>query len=449
VPAAPEPLTDRELTQLAVEWLGSYRVVVLAISGGADSTALLELVRSWRAEAAGQRPEICVATIDHGLRPQAAAEATQVAEAAARFGLPHHTLRWDGAGTSSAIQEAAREARYRLLGQLAAERAGGRPAAVVTGHHAGDQAETMLMRLARGSGLDGVSAMAGVRPLDAHARANVDLVRPFLAIPKARLIATLKAHRQSWSEDPSNQNAAYERVRVRLALAALEEAGITAAAMAHSAARLHRAKDALDTLMLALASEAVELNGGAFAAIRTAPFDSAPTELRLRLLQHLWSGFGAPGPPVRLAQLEDIEKRLSARAAVAATLAGAHIIRQDDRIVLTREPGRPGLPEMALAAGQTATWDGRYRVTAAIDAGSGLWVRPIPAQTLTALAAERRRRGEGLLPYPRNALLTLPSLWRGKTFLGVLHDAFGTRVKLPAAAAFTGTTTRSRSRLGV
>jgi tRNA(Ile)-lysidine synthetase-like protein len=229
------PVTPDE-ADLLFKSLARFRHVAIAVSGGSDSVALMALARAWSQRRGG--PELTALTVDHRLRPASAAEAVEVAGWAGRMGLTHHTLVWDGLKPDHGIQEAARQARYGLLVHWC--RANGADA-VALAHTLEDQAETVLMRLARGSGVDGLSGMSAVSQLE-----GVALLRPLLAIRKARLQATLEALDQPWIEDPSNRDERFERVRVRRALGVLEELGVTAEAIGRSAGRLGSARAALD-----------------------------------------------------------------------------------------------------------------------------------------------------------------------------------------------------------
>lgn len=204
----------------------------IAVSGGPDSLALLLL-------AAAARPgRIEAATVDHGLRPGARAEAEMVADLCRRIGVPHAilTARWERS-PETAIQERARGERYRLLGYWAEERG---LAAVVTAHHAEDQAETLLMRLARGAGVKGLAAM---RPRSVASGSHVRLARPLLGWRRSELEQICADAGVSPAHDPSNDDERFERVRVRRALG---EAGwLDASAVARSAANLAEADDAL------------------------------------------------------------------------------------------------------------------------------------------------------------------------------------------------------------
>ena len=176
-PPPDDTLSDDGLERLFAS-LDQASGIVAAVSGGPDSMALMHLLARWRATA--ERPPVLVATIDHGLRPEAADEAAFVAREAAALGLPHRILAWTGDKPSAGIQEAAREARYRLLVAHAREEGASH---LVTAHTLDDQAETVLMRLSRGSGLSG---LAGMRP--ETDRQGIRHARPLLDWPKARLL---------------------------------------------------------------------------------------------------------------------------------------------------------------------------------------------------------------------------------------------------------------------
>ncbi|MFK4537768.1 tRNA(Ile)-lysidine synthetase-like protein [Bradyrhizobium ottawaense] len=204
------PISTREARRLFAG-LKSAPALVLAVSGGPDSVALMWLAARWRRSLA-RGPSLTVVTIDHGLRREAAREAREVKRLATELGLPHRTLRWRGAKPKTGLPAAAREARYRLLAQAA--RAVG-ASHVLTAHTRDDQAETLLMRLLRGSGLAGLSAMASLSERD-----GIVLARPLLEVPKAQLIATLKRARIGFADDPTNRDTAFTRPRLRGAAAA-------------------------------------------------------------------------------------------------------------------------------------------------------------------------------------------------------------------------------------
>src|SRR3954454_21217160 len=251
--------------------------LVLAVSGGPDSTALLVLAARWRA-ALKKDPQLLAVTIDHGLRPQSAGEARAVKRLAARLGVRHRTLHWTGPKPSTGLPEAARSIRYRLL---AAAARGAAAAHVLTGHTLDDQAETVLIRMARGSGPTGLCAMARETPLEGLA-----LVRPLLDLPKTRLVATLEAIGIAFADDPSNRDPRFTRARLRGSMPLLAGEGLDAPRIALLARRLRRMEEtiefAVDVAAAALADGA--WTGEGQIALDAEKFCRLPAEVGLRLL---------------------------------------------------------------------------------------------------------------------------------------------------------------------
>jgi len=358
----------------------------VAVSGGSDSTALLHLLAEWRAEGG---PDLVAATVDHGLRAEAREEAEDVARACATLSVPHDVLgwgRWDGTGN---LSDAARRARYGLLAEWAARNGLG---AIALGHTADDQAETFLMRLARGSGVDGLSGMAEWR--EAY---GMTWVRPLLSLRRAALRDWLAARGICWADDPTNDDPANERVRARRALRVLDDLSLTVGTLTETAARLSMARDVLDAAALTLARGAVTIEAGDVVIAR-APFEAAGEETQLRLFAHALRWITrAPYRP-RFSALRDVMARaLDGRR---ATLGGTLILPRAKTIRLTREPAATG-PAVPLMA----PWDGRWRVKG--PAAADLVVRALGEDGLALCDAWR---ATGL---PRPTVLASPSVWRG------------------------------------
>ncbi|WP_298379970.1 tRNA lysidine(34) synthetase TilS [uncultured Bradyrhizobium sp.] len=314
--------------------------IVLAVSGGPDSVALMWLAARWR-RALAQGPRLVAVTVDHGLRPEAAREARDVKRLARSLDLPHHTLRWSGPKPSTGVPAAAREARYGLLAQAARKHGATH---ILTAHTRDDQAETLLMRMLRGSGVAGLSAMARETERD-----GVMLTRPLLDISKAQLIATLKKARISFADDPTNRDPSFTRPRLRALMPLLAEEGGDARNLARLAARIARANAALEVLVdgaeryLALKSED-NLDAGFDAAL----FAVMPDEIRLRLLKRAIDRTGHEGP----AELGKVETLLAAvdeavnqalghrESKLKQTLAGAVISVASGRIRIGPAPPR-------------------------------------------------------------------------------------------------------------
>lgn len=390
----------------------------LAVSGGSDSTALMVLVAEWLDHARRDTDTFTVLTVDHRLRPQSAEEASAVAAQASSRGLRHATLVWDGEKPAAGIQAAARSARYRLMGDYA--RAHGIDA-LVTAHTADDQAETLLMRLARGSGLDGLSAMAPASALQdgsAPGAATLRVVRPLLGMTKARLQSALTRRGVGWIEDPSNVSPAFERVRLRGLRSGLYEAGLTDAMLGLSARRLQRARTALERWvgdLLDPASGIVAVHPCGFFGLDVERLRTLPEEIVVRILGHAIAKAGGSADPVPMAGLEAISAELLSGAGSAWTLARAKLSVADGRLLVEREPGRGKLPQLVLGAGDATVWDGRYRVAADTMLGEPVELRALGVEGLRVV----REIGDVPDGVPVGSLRALPSFWRGDQLLAV------------------------------
>lgn len=339
MPTADEPVRDDEADTL-FRGLESLSGIVIAASGGPDSNALLLLAARW-AKRRKTPPKLLAVTIDHGLRPEAAAEAASVKRLARRLGVPHRTLAWRGIKPKTGLQEAARLARYRLLMEAAAR---ARCAYVLTGHTLDDQAETVLFRLARGSGLTGLAGMA-TASLVPVSGGGTFIVRPLLQVSKARLIATLRAAGMAYSEDPSNTDPRFTRARLRALMPELAREGLSAHGLARLAARMRRAEAALEFAVHAareaLAPSAWPQRGPIiFDAER---FRELPAEIGLRLLGRAIAHAGNEGP-VELGKLEALFEAVRQEARQRRTLAGAVVTVAGPKITVERAPSRRNSP---------------------------------------------------------------------------------------------------------
>jgi tRNA(Ile)-lysidine synthase len=320
--------------------LATLPVLILAISGGPDSTALLVLAARWRASLK-HGPRLVAVTIDHALRPASSREAAEVKCLAGKLKVSHHTPRWTGRKPSTGLQAAARQARYRLLAKLARSEGA---YYVLTAHTRDDQAETMLMRLARGSGLAGLAAMSRTAPYPVGRHKYLTLARPLLGIPKSRLLATLKATRIRFADDPSNRNPAFTRVRIRELMPRLEQEGLTVPRLALLAKRLARANTAIEETVDAAHEALLRSRGSSTLEFDATFFHHIPDEIGLRVLGRAITKLGDEGP-VELGKLEALYEALQAdflagTARFRRTLAGALVTREKDRLIVERAPRR-------------------------------------------------------------------------------------------------------------
>lgn len=356
----------------------------VAVSGGGDSMALLHLAAHW-ARAKGIR--LSAATVDHGLRTEAADEAKMVAKTCTGLGVSHQILHWKDWDKRGNLQDAARRARYGLLADWAREN---KVNALALGHTKDDQAETFLMRLARGSGVDGLSAIRGEWWSE-----NVQWLRPLLGVERQALRGFLKENDVEWVEDPSNDDLRYDRVKARQALALLAPLGIDANRLATTAQSLTRARKALVRTTFQAACDLCETQNGDVLIAKDA--DNLPEEVFHRLFAHALSWVSsAPYRPRYEALLEalslvwDGERR---------SLHGCLISPEGANIRISREyqavKNKTSLPE--------AIWDQRWQLT-----GKGAWLEVRALGAAINDCPEWRETGMA-----RASLMASPALWRG------------------------------------
>ncbi len=380
----------------AAAWraLGAPKQMLLAVSGGSDSIALMHLAAPLRAGGA----ELLVATVDHRLRPSSANDARFVEMAAAALGLPAAVLRWEGDKRATGVQAAARAARYRLL---ACEAERWRADAILTGHTADDQAETVLMRIAHRTGVRGLSGMAVETFIADGASPPQRLLRPLLGQRRATLRAHLAAVGAAFIDDPSNDDPRFERVRARAALTQApsgEDATTALLSLADDARGLTAALDRLGHVRLAALDGAFLADGSVrLSAQGLSPALDAPLVARL-----LGAVGGSETPPDETAAAA-LGAALSDRR---ATLAGALIGRDGPHLLIAREPaavlGRTGESAAApitILSGARVLWDRRFIVENTL--GASAEIRPL-GPAAKSLTAERH-----------DALSAAPGLWLG------------------------------------
>lgn len=379
----------------------------VAVSGGADSMALALLAHEWTKARQGRIKAI---TVDHGLRPESKAEAQLTAARLQAAGIRCRVLAWAGDKPRTGLQAAARLARYRLLTGWCA-RAG--VLHLLVGHHASDQAETVVLRAAAGSGLHGLAAMAGV----VETR-KLRVLRPLLGVEAARLRATISARGGSWIEDPSNTDRRFTRIRLRQGLAATGGADSGFAAAARRIG-LIRAFD--ERAVCALLARASALHPAGFAVVDPQVLRAAPPELAERALGRALASIGGRQHSPGRASLGRL------RAAVAGpvqprarTLAGCRIAGWRGRLLICREAGR-GLPRIALTPGGEAQWDGRFFVQWPASGHDGIFVAALGAEGRGQICAGGSRVGA---PIPTTALPSLPAFWDGQGLAAVPHLSY-------------------------
>jgi tRNA(Ile)-lysidine synthase len=324
----------------------------IAVSGGADSLALMLLMEAWARETS--RPPAIVLTVDHGLGAHSKDAARDVLKQAKQCGLEAHALVWRGAKPASDIEAAARTARYSLLGKWCAAHA---VQGLYVAHTLDDQAETFLLRLGRGSGLDGLSAMRAVSPYPMPGFETLKVIRPLLATRRAALRHFLASRKIAWFEDAMNADPRFARVRVRQAWPALEDIGLSPERIAAAAEHLARAREALESatnLFLDTAcrfeSDRIVLDGAQLARL--------PAEIGLRALAAVLARLSGATYRPRFERLEKLYLAIqSGELRTARTLHGCRVARAaksaaifgPGSLVVTREGARKPAQKVGVA----------------------------------------------------------------------------------------------------
>lgn len=348
--------------------------LVVALSGGGDSVALVRALR----DALGGEHLVAV-TVDHALREGSSIDARRARGFAEELGVRSEIVTLNWAGAPKRAQQVARRARYAALCEAARRL---NACVIMVAHSADDQAETVLMRAASGSGWRGLAGMAAFAPAPIWPEGRgLALARPLLGVRRSRLRDALRSHGDEWLEDPANTNPAFERVRVRARLAALETAGFDPLALCALASRLRPHAEALDAAALALIAtaarfvdDAIQVDGSAW---------RGEGEVRRRALSVLIAAAsGAPREPAPEA-LARLEARLGAAEFTGASLGGAHVARAGGLIEIGRDPGAllgradgaPGVAPLILPPGEEVVWDGRLSLVSE-SAGQSVMAGP-------------------------------------------------------------------------
>jgi len=387
----------------------------VAVSGGADSMALVLLADAWARARGGA---VLALTVDHGLRAEAAMEARQVGTWLRSHHIAHRILRWEGAKPKTGIQAAARDARYALLMERCRKEG---ILHLLLAHQREDQAETFLFRLARGSGLEGLAGMASISE-----RTHLRLLRPLLDVPRARLRKILETADQPWIEDPSNEDRAFARVRIRAVLPVLGREGVTVERLVEMTRQLAHSRAELEGATAALLAEQATLYPEGYARIAKAAFLAASPECARaalgRLLRVVGGGVHVPRR-ARIARLATALAQGEFRS--GRTLGGCRVLVEAESVLICREM-RKEVPQPVLP-GACFRWDGRFVVeTAPAKAGSP-WAKQAKTWRLQRLGAQGWAEIVAVEPALRQSRLpvavrsTLPAIWDRRGVFLVPH----------------------------
>lgn len=398
--------------------------LAVAVSGGPDSMALAWCLKRW---ATAHNRAVTALIVDHQLRPESGEEAATVRERLETLGIETVLLRWEHEPVVSRMHVEARKARYDLLLEACRQRG---IADLFLAHQREDQAETILMRFAKGSGIDGLAGMAHVTVRD-----GVRLLRPFLGTSKERLIATCAAAGLVAVADPSNEKTLYARGRLRQVMPLLADEGMTVDRLLDLGERAREARAALNDAAGKLLRVAVRMDQAGVLAVDLEHLRAAPRAIVLRVLGAcMQSMHKAAYPPERSSLLSLLEGLVSDAPMGARTLHGCRVGKGDRTATLIREYGAIA-DVQPIAAGKTVVWDGRWEVRlASAQTGTNLVVRALGAMQHDALdrlaPGLRKRCSKG------HALAVLPALWEGDKVI-LVPDLTGSMDALCRAAVIS------------
>ncbi|MCC7016703.1 MAG: tRNA lysidine(34) synthetase TilS [Rhodospirillales bacterium] len=401
-----------------------------AVSGGADSLALALLADRWAGARGGR---VTALTLDHGLRPESAGEARRVGAWLSGRGIAHGILEWPGTKPERAIQARARAARYAILGEWC--RAAG-VLHLLLAHQREDQAETLLLRLAGGSGPDGLAGMSALVETS-----GARILRPLLGVSRGALESFLVECGQDWIDDPSNRDPRFARTRVREGLPALAAQGVTAESLAAAARRFADVRIALEAATAALLARGARIHPAGFMVLSLAELRAAPAEIAARALARALAAVGGRTHPPALDKVTSLLRAVSARpespgnvAALSGCVAELRPGSEGAGLLLRRESRGLPAPE-PVASPVRAAWDGRFDL-ALPAAPQPLVLAPLGEKGWLEIARAAPALRDSSIPRPVRAVL--PALSDAEGVARVPHLGYtrpGTEPWLMAAEA--------------
>lgn len=365
----------------------------LCVSGGGDSIAMMHMAARLQ-----DRREFRVLSVDHGLRSEAKDEIALVAKQAKALGLDHHVAQWSWDGTGN-LQASARAGRWAAARDWAAMH---NMREIWLGHTEDDQVETVLMRLARGSGIDGLTAM-----YPSSRRDGLRVIRPLLGLQREDLRIWLRAHNIEWCDDQSNDDPRFDRVRARQMFDQLQSLGLTRKRLLQTVDHMQAAHVSLQSAALQFAKRHVRQDAGDLLIASDAlNLEKADAPRRVLAAAFAWVGGRTYRP--RFEQL--LETASKARKSATVTLAGCIVAPEDTGVVRLMREAAATKPTVRTSQemAKGAFWDQRWFIEGPLKTGLSF-----------------RALGEGIKDcpdwrntgMPRTSLLASPSVWDDGTLI--------------------------------
>ncbi|MGC1888422.1 MAG: tRNA lysidine(34) synthetase TilS [Stellaceae bacterium] len=408
--ASPISLGEFAASLASIAQFESSPLLAVAVSGGSDSLALAILADRWARERGG---EICALTVDHRLRPESGDEIRRLGVWLSARAIRHEVLVWTGEKPRTGIQEAARFARYRLLGGWCRDNA---CLHLLTGHHRDDQIETHLIRRRAHSGPNGLAGMSAIREL-----ADCRLLRPLLGVARDRLVAFLKAERQPFVSDPSNFDPAFERTRLRQGDSA--PAGeVGASRLVGEIRAFGRRRAADERVRKTLLARYVSVHPTGFALLDPAMMSETSSEMAERLLSAITAAIGGASYPPRRERIARLREALGGAERRGHTLGGCRFIRWRERILVTRELARAA-PPVRLNPGERIVWDQRFEIVTPRAEGGPFTIEYLDLAGTSRLDRHILHPTQACLP--RLLLPILPAVWDEEGIAAVPYLGYG------------------------
>ena len=383
--------------------------IALAVSGGPDSTAMMQIAALSKKL---KNNKVTVIVVDHGLREESKNEANIVGQNAKLLGFKFKILKWDGVKPKTRIQEIARKTRYKLMTSWCKKKGIEK---LFLAHHLDDQVETFLMRLGKGSGVDGLAVMNYVTEIS-----SLKLVRPFLEIPKTRFIKILSITNLEWISDPSNFSSDYKRSRIRKILPILSKEGINSKQIGLVIKRMRSAKDALNTQTNILLKKYLSnVDNVAYFLNKELLKDVKEKEILLRVLEKIFMNISGSIYPPRRNKLENIISWILKNNNIKAkTLTGVVVRKRKSELIFYREPDdcyksvniRP-------LTSRYSCWDDRFFLKA--NKSNDLQIRALGDVGIKILKEEKILKRQGFQNVPLSAWKTVPGVWSKKRLISV------------------------------
>ena len=403
-----KPIKDLPEVKLFNKYIDD-KPIALAVSGGPDSTAMMQIAALSKKL---KNNNVTVIVVDHGLREESKNEANIVGQNAKLLGFKFKILKWDGVKPKTRIQEIARKTRYKLMTSWCKKKGIEK---LFLAHHLDDQVETFLMRLGKGSGVDGLAVMNYVTEIS-----SLKLVRPFLEIPKTRFIKILSITNLEWISDPSNFSSDYKRSRIRKILPILSKEGINSKQIGLVIKRMRSAKDALNTQTNILLKKYLSnVDNVAYFLNKELLKDVKEKEILLRVLEKIFMNISGSIYPPRRNKLENIISWILKNNNIKAkTLTGVVVRKRKSELIFYREPDdcyksvniRP-------LTSRYSCWDDRFFLKA--NKSNDLQIRALGDVGIKILKEEKILKRQGFQNVPLSAWKTVPGVWSKKRLISV------------------------------